>query len=74
MSNRLKYDFERLDKYCKENNVTLLEDYSDLILTKKSLIKGNCIYDNCNNDFQKKFVNLIDSGAYCKLCITPLHI
>jgi len=34
MSERRKYDFERLDKYCKENNVTLLEDYSCCKLTK----------------------------------------
>jgi hypothetical protein len=34
MSKRMKYDFDRLDKYCKENNVILLEDYSNVKLTK----------------------------------------
>jgi len=65
----MKYDFERLDNYCKENNVTLLEDYSGYLLKGDASIKGNCIYENCKNIFEKKFVNLIDSGAYCKSCI-----
>ena len=31
----VKYSFEILDKYCKENNVTLLEDYSYGFMIKK---------------------------------------
>ena len=69
MSKRLKYDFERLDKYCKENNVILLEDYSGCNLKKDKCIKGNCIYENCKNIFEKKFENLTKTGAYCKNCI-----
>jgi hypothetical protein len=46
MSNRKRYDFEWLDKYCKENSVTLLDDYKDCFLTKNSLIKGKCVYEN----------------------------
>lgn len=33
MAKRKKYDFERLDKYCKANNVELLEEYSNFQLT-----------------------------------------
>jgi hypothetical protein len=69
MSKRIKYDFERLDNYCKANNVTLLDDYSECQLTKNSIIKGNCVYENCQETFEKKFINLIDSGGYCKICI-----
>lgn len=58
MRKRKKYNFERLDKYCKENNVVLLEDYSNAEMTKNSQIKGNCIYENCKNNFEKKFDNL----------------
>ena len=65
----MKYDFERLDKYCKENNVILLEDYSGCNLKKDKCIKGNCIYENCKNIFEKKFENLTKTGAYCKNCI-----
>lgn len=74
MSKRMKYDFERLDTYCKENNVTLLEDYSGLSLTKISIIKGNCVYDDCKDFFEKKFEYLIRTGAYCKNCIKLMSI
>jgi hypothetical protein len=69
MAKKQKYDFDRLDKYCKENNVTLLEDYSNIFTTKNSCIKGNCIFENCKNPFEKTFCNLEKTGAYCKVCI-----
>lgn len=69
MSKRMKYDFERLDKYCKENNIILLEDYSGVSLTKVSIIKGICVYENCQNLFEKKLEYLTKTGAYCKNCI-----
>jgi len=69
MTKRIKYDFERLDKYSKENNVTLLEDYSNVKITRNLMIKCKCIYYNCVNEFEKKFFLLIDTGAYCKECI-----
>lgn len=74
MSKRTKYDFERLDKYCKENNVILLHDYSNSEMTKNSQIKGNCVYENCKNNFEKKFLNLLDTGAYCKICIKIISV
>jgi hypothetical protein len=69
MTERKKFDFDRLDKYCKENNVILLEDYSEIYLTKNILIKGNCAYNNCINTFEKKFDNLVKAGGYCVTCI-----
>jgi len=69
MSNRLKYDFESLDKYCKENNVTLLEDYSNVKINRDIRIKGNCCYNNCSNSFEKKFRELLNAGGYCTVCI-----
>jgi hypothetical protein len=74
MPKQMKYDFERLDKYCKENNVILLEDYSGCNLKKDVCIKGNCIYENCKNIFEKKFENLTKTGAYCKNCIKLMSV
>jgi hypothetical protein len=74
MTKRTKYDFERLDNYCKENNVTLLQDYSVGEMTKNTIIKGTCIYDNCQETFEKKIVNLIYAGGYCKTCIKIISI
>ena len=69
MTTRTKYDFERLDKYCKKNGVTLVEDYSNDFITKNSFIKGKCLYENCENEFEKRFENLVKAGSYCKICI-----
>ena len=69
MCERKRYDFERLQNYCSENNVVLLEDYTNDFITKKFSIKGKCVYENCNNEFEKRFENLIKAGGYCKNCI-----
>ena len=69
MSKRQKFDFSLLQKYCSENNVTLLEDYSNILLKGDTFIKGKCISENCRNSFEKKFSNVIKTGAYCKKCI-----
>ena len=63
-----KFNFNFLQKYCNENNVMLFEDYSNILLTGNTIIKGKCIYENCQNSFQKKFSNVIKTGAYCKDC------
>ena len=65
MAKRQKYDFNRLDKYCNENGVMLLEDYSQQSLNSLSKIKGNCIFENCKNTFEKIFCELEKRGAYC---------
>jgi hypothetical protein len=48
-----KFNFERLHKYCSENNVVLLEDYSIVQLKGNVIIKGKCFSENCNNNFEK---------------------
>ena len=58
MEKRKKYDFDLLQKYCSENNVTLLEDYKHDYLTKNFSIKGKCAYENCNNVFEVSPSNL----------------
>jgi hypothetical protein len=63
----MKYDFERLDKYCKENNITLLEDYSGCNVTNQTYIKSNCL--NCVNIVYKKCIPFLDTGSYCRKCI-----
>jgi hypothetical protein len=63
-----KFNFERLHKYCSENNVTLLEDYSIVQLKGNIIIKGKCVFENCNNNFEKKFDYLIKSNSFCVEC------
>jgi hypothetical protein len=72
MTQRIKYDIQRLQNYCNEHNLTLIDDYKDVFLTKNTPIKGKCNNDDCNNNFEKVFINLINSGGYCKLCIQTI--
>jgi hypothetical protein len=69
MSESPKFNFNFLQKYCEKNNIELLEDYSNIALKGDTFINGKCIYENCQNSFEKKFSNVIKTGAYCKKCI-----
>ena len=69
MNKRQGYDFERLDKFCKENNVNLLEDYSNVKLNGYFYIKSKCCYDKCDNFVNKTFRQLEKTGSYCVICI-----
>lgn len=68
MTERKKYDFESLQNYCNENSVILLEDYTCKYVTRNIIIKGKCVYENCNNEFEKIFRQLEKTGAYCNVC------
>lgn len=64
---KLRYDFDLLDKLCKENEVTLVEDYSKQKISSKSDIKINC--KKCLNPFEKTFSKLIQNKIFlCKKC------
>jgi len=68
MTKRAKYEYERLNKFCKENNITLLDDYFCKFVTRNLLIKGKCSYENCNNVFEKTNRQLENTGGICKVC------
>ena len=55
MSNRKKYNFELLQKYCQENNIKLVKDYTNSKLNSSFLIEYYCTKTNCKNTFIKKF-------------------
>lgn len=60
------YNLESLSEYCNNNNIILLNKYDKV--NRDSYIEGKCIHD-CNNNFYKKFRQLIKTGAYCKDCM-----
>jgi len=68
MKERVKYDFARLDQYCKDNNVVLLEDYSGCDLNSIKIIKSKCLNESCHNICEKLFKSFIISGSYCNSC------
>ncbi len=62
------YNYDNLLSYCCDNNVTLLQDYKDINVTRDTLIVGKCNNLNCNNQFSKTFRQLKVSKDYCKDC------
>ena len=69
-----KYGLDSLEKYCYENNITLLKDYSKIILNQKSRIVGKCQTNNCENEFNKSFENFYKRSGYCNLCTKNIKI
>jgi hypothetical protein len=61
------YDYNYLLNFSKENNINLLEDYSNIKILKRSIIKSNCI--NCNEECSKSFETMIKyKFFYCIVC------
>jgi hypothetical protein len=66
----MKFNSETLIEYCNTNNITLLKSYENI--NRESYIEGKCIYNECNNTFNKNFRHLIKTGAYCGSCMTKI--
>jgi hypothetical protein len=62
------YNNETFNKYCEDNEITLLENYEQIKLNRDYKIKGRCITCDCNNEFDKSFRQLIKTGSYCYNC------
>ena len=71
----LSFTYDDLIKYCKENNVILLIDYSSIKVVNYTIINGICNTDNCNYHFDKEFRAIVKgSGPYCKDCTNKRQI
>jgi len=74
MTKRIKYTKELLLQFCNDNNIILLNDYSDENMNGRTLIKGHCITQYCENNFDKTFMNLYEINGYCKSCISKKRL
>ena len=64
----MKYDYNTLNEFCNEHKILLCEDYSDMTLTRETMITGICETENCNNTFTKGFRALLNPNGYCCEC------
>jgi hypothetical protein len=64
-TNRIRYNYKLLQDFCKENNIELLCDYSNINLLRDSIIEGKCKTDNCNEICSKRFRGFIATNCYC---------
>lgn len=68
----MKYSSQFLIEYYVNNNIQLTANYQDENITRESYIKGKCIITNCCNEFNKKFRQLVKTGAYCETCMSAI--
>ena len=65
------YNYNYLLNFSIENNINLLEDYSNSKIWLRSKIKSNCI--NCNEEYIKSFETMIKNKFfYCNSCSKPM--
>jgi hypothetical protein len=71
---KIRYDYNYLQKYCQENNIELLKDYSEEKINRETKIQGKCVSDNCEILFERTFRLLKEFGAYCSDCTKKIKI
>jgi hypothetical protein len=64
---KLKYNYDFLIKYCNDNNVKLLKDYSNEHVNINFKICAECSNKNCLNKFEKS-VEVLLRNTLCEKC------
>ena len=62
----MRYNCETLIEYCNANKIRLLNKYD--FVNREFYIDFKCTYDNCDNNCNKIFRQLVKTGAFCKTC------
>ena len=72
---KTKYNYNYLNKFCCDNNLILLKNYSEIDINRDTFIEIKCIGENCENICNKKFKNLIDNKNFgCVNCTPKLKL
>jgi len=66
----IKYTFELLNNFCKENKIKLIKNYSNEKINREIKIDGLCI--TCNENFSRTFRLLFKYNGYCVECINKI--
>jgi hypothetical protein len=66
--NCIIFNWKLLQSYCSEKNIKLDKDYSKEKLGVDTRITGTCENTECENNFDRKFRNLVQFGALCNGC------
>ncbi len=69
MTSDIKYNYELLNKFCKENNLNILENFEETKVNCNVKLTSKCITEDCNEFFHKKFHILYKTKIFtCKKC------
>ena len=64
----MRYDYTRLKEFTDENNIILLDDYSQKPVNIFYTIEGKCLNKECTDIFSKSFRSLFKTNGYCLNC------
>ena len=67
MTTKIRYDYEFLQQFCKENGIILTKDYSMEKVNRDTIIEAKCLTDGCEDICTKDFRNFVNIGCYCKI-------
>jgi len=69
MTSDIKYNYELLNNFCKENNLSILENFEETKVNCNVKLTSKCITEDCNEFFNKKFHILYKTKIFtCKKC------
>jgi hypothetical protein len=75
MAFEIKYNYELLNKFCKENNLDILENFEEIKVNCNVKLTSKCITEDCNDFFIKKFHILYKTKIFtCKNCTNKQRI
>ena len=70
---KIRFDYNYLYNFCNENNLKLVREYSNVIVTRETLIEVKCVGENCENICSKKLVNLVKNKNFgCVNCLSKI--
>ena len=69
MTTKIRYDYEFLQQFCKENGIELTKDYSLEKVNRDTIIEAKCLTEGCEEICSKDFRNLVKNGCYCVSCM-----
>ena len=68
-STTIRYDYDFLQDFCKENGIELLKDYSLKKVNRRLHIEAKCLNKKCEKICNKDFRNFVKNGCYCISCM-----
>ena len=65
---KIKYNKNLLDKFCNDEGIKLLKEYSDNELNIEAIIEAKCLTTDCKEHVSKSFKYFLKNGCFCKTC------
>ena len=62
------YNRELFKKFCNEQNIALLKDYSNEKITSKTIVEAKCNTSGCIENVKKPFMAMYLFSIYCTPC------